>query len=143
VRRKAVKAIGEVASPQMALDVLERLAYRDPDAQVQQEAVEALGHLGSPQALAPLARLARAQPIPEVREEAVEQYARSAAPDSALVLLVDRLTNDTSSDVQVEAVERLAELPNGLGIPALEAAARTHPSRQVRVEARHRLEQDR
>ncbi len=143
VRRKAVKAIGEVASPEMALDVLERLAYRDPDAQVQQEAVEALGHLGSPQALVPLARLARAQPIPEVREEAVEQYARSAAPDSALVLLVDRLTNDTASDVQVEAVERLAELPNGLGIPALEAAARTHPSRQVRVEARHRLEQDR
>ncbi len=140
VRRKAVKAVGDVAPPEAALGVLERLAQRDPDAHVQQEAVEALGHLGSPQAIAPLARLARAQPNAEVRDEAVEQYARSAAPESALVLLVDRLANDSSSDVQVEAVERLADLPDGLGIPALREAARSHPSRHVRAEARRRLE---
>src|SRR5205814_7864604 len=84
--------------------------------------------------------LARAQPNAEVRDEAVEQYARSAAPESALVLLVDRLANDSSSDVQVEAVERLADLPDGLGIPALREAARSHPSRHVRAEARRRLE---
>src|SRR6266576_1399234 len=140
VRRKAVKAVGDVAPPEAALGVLEQLAQRDPDAHVQQEAVEALGHLGSPQALAPLAYLARAQPNAEVRDEAVEQYARSAAPESALVLLVDRLANDSSSDVQVEAVERLADLPDGLGIPALREAARSHPSRHVRTEARRRLE---
>src|SRR5216117_60311 len=143
VRHKAVKMVGDVATPEAALGVLERLAQRDPDAHVQQEAVEALGHLGSPQAIAPLARLARAQPNAEVRDEAVEQYAKSAAPESALVLLVDRLANDSSSVVQVEAVERLADLPDGLGIPALRAAARAHPSRQVRAEARRRLEEDR
>src|SRR5213594_68754 len=109
VRHKAVKMVGDVATPEAALGVLEQLAQRDPDAHVQQEAVEALGHLGSPQALAPLAYLARAQPNAEVRDEAVEQYARSAAPESALVLLVDRLANDSSSNVQVEAVERLAD----------------------------------
>ena len=140
VRHKAVKMVGDVATPEAALGVLERLAHRDPDVEVQQEAVQALGHLGSPQAVAPLARLARAQPNAEVREEAVEQYARSAAPESALVLLVDRLANDSSSDVQVEAVERLADLPDGLGIPALREAARSHPSRHVRTEARRRLE---
>src|SRR5438309_962811 len=143
VRRKAVKTVGDVATPEMALDVLERLAYRDPDARVQQKAVEALGHLGSAQAIAPLARLAGAQPRAEVREEAVEQYARTAAPESALVLLVDRLAHDSSSAVQVEAVERLAELPDGLGIRALRQAARSHPSRQVRAEARRRLEDNR
>src|SRR5437773_3841852 len=140
VRHKAVKMVGDVATPEAALGVLERRAHRDPDVEVQQEAVKALGHLGSPQAVAPLARLARAQPNAEVREEAVEQYARSAAPESALVLLVDRLANDSSSDVQVEAVERLADLPDGLGIPALREAARSHPSRHVRTEARRRLE---
>src|SRR2546430_3843256 len=140
VRRKAVKAVGDVAPAEAALGVLEQLAQRDPDAHVQQEAVEALGHLGSPQALAPLAYLARAQPNAEVRDEAVEQYARNAAPESALVLLVDRLANDSSSDVQVEAVDRLADLPDGLGIPALREAARSHPSRHVRAEARRRLE---
>src|SRR5213082_846465 len=101
VRRKAVKMVGEVATAEAALGVLERLAQRDPDVEVQQEAVEALGHLGTPQIIAPLARLARAQPNAEVRDEAVEQYARSAAPESALVLLVDRLANDSSSDVQM------------------------------------------
>src|SRR3989454_2956965 len=140
VRRKAVQAGGHVAPPEAALGVLEQLAQRDPDAHVQQEAVEALGHLGSPQALAPLAYLARAQPNAEVRDEAVEHDARSAAPESALVLLVDRLANDSSSDVQEEAVERLADLPDGLGIPALREAARSHPSRHVRAEARRRLE---
>src|SRR5437867_3557722 len=140
VRHKAVKMVGDVATPEAAVGVLERLTHRDPNVEVQQEAVKALGHLGSPQAVAPLARLARAQPNAEVREEAVEQYARSAAPESALVLLVDRLANDSSSDVQVEAVERLADLPDGLGIPALREAARSHPSRHVRTEARRRLE---
>ncbi len=140
VRDKAVKMVGDVATPEAALGVLERLAHRDPDVEVQQEAVKALGHLGSPQAVAPLALLARAQPNAEVREEAVEQYARTAAPESALDLLVDRLAHDSSTTVQVEAVERLADLPNGLGIPALRKAARSHPSRHVRAEARRRLE---
>ncbi len=140
-RREAVKTFGKAASPDVALGVLEGLARRDPDDHVRQEAVEALGHLGDPQALAPLASLARAQPSANVREEAVEQYARSAAPESALVLLLDRLANDTSSAVQMEAVERLAELPDGLGIPAVREAARAHPKRQVRAEAQRRLEE--
>jgi HEAT repeat protein len=140
VRSKAVKALGDVAPPQVALGPLEEVARGDPNDEVRQEAIERLGHLGSPQALAPLARMARAQPSEEVREEAVEQYAKSAAPESALVLLVDRLANDSSSVVQLEAVERLAELPDGLGIPALSEAARAHPSRNVRAEARRRLE---
>ena len=45
-----------------------------------------------------------------------------------------------SSAVQVEAVERLAELPDGLGIPVLRKAARSHPSGQVRAEAQRRLD---
>src|SRR5437667_151467 len=102
------------------------------------EAVKTLRSRRDPRMVPPL--LASAQPNAEVRDEAVEQYARSAAPESALVLLVDRLANDSSSDVQDEAVERLADLPDGLGIPALREAARSHPSRHVRAEARRRLE---
>jgi hypothetical protein len=74
-----------------------------------------------------------------VREEALEQYSKRAVPESALVLLKDRLVNDVAEDVQTEAVERLAELPDGLGIPTLEEAARTHPNPEVRAEARRRL----
>jgi len=143
VRRKAVKTVGEIAPPDAALGLLEELARRDPDDHVQQEAVEALGHMDDPRALAPLARLARAQPSAPVREEAVEQYSRGAPPESALVFLMDRVANDPAPAVQLEAVERLAELPEGLGIPALQEAARLHPSNRVRAEAVRRLEETR
>jgi len=147
VQREAVEALAKArggAGVGALIDVAR--AHPNPDVRrkaVKQEAVEALGHLGSPQALAPLARLARSRPSPVVREEAVEQYARAAEPESALVLLTDRLAHDSSPNVQVEAVERLAELPDGLGLAALREAARSHPNRQVQAEARRRLEGDR
>ena len=139
IRRKAVKTIGAVVPPKTALAVLDGIAQHDGDHRVQQQAAEALGHLRSTQTLPSLARLARTHPHADVREEALEQYSKRAVPESALVLLKDRLVNDVAEDVQTEAVERLAELPDGLGIPTLEEAARTHPNPEVRAEARRRL----
>src|SRR5207302_5874305 len=45
VRRKAVAALGEMGPPDSAADVLEHMALHDSSEAVQQEAVEALGHL--------------------------------------------------------------------------------------------------
>jgi beta-lactamase regulating signal transducer with metallopeptidase domain len=139
VRRKAVKTIGEVVPPTAALGVLEAIADSDGDHRVQQVAAEELGHLRSPQTLPLLARLARTHPSANVREEALEQYARRAVPESALALLKERLADDAADDVETEAIERLAELPDGLGIPALREAARSHPNPEIRAEARRRL----
>jgi beta-lactamase regulating signal transducer with metallopeptidase domain len=138
-RRKAVKTIGEVVPPGTALGVLDDIAHRDRDHRVQQEATEQLGHLRSTQTLSPLARLARTHPDVDVREEALEQYSKRADPESALVLLKERLALDTAADIQTEAIERLTELPDGLGIPTVEAAARAHPNPKVRAEAQRRL----
>jgi beta-lactamase regulating signal transducer with metallopeptidase domain len=141
VRNEAVKYIDHVLAADAVPPVLEEIVRRDADIHVQHEAIEALGQLHDTQALASLARLARTHPSVEVREETVEQYAKRAAPESALVLLTDRLAHDRSSAVQVEAVQRLAALPVGMGVPALREAARAHASRDVRTEARRRLQE--
>jgi beta-lactamase regulating signal transducer with metallopeptidase domain len=139
VRREAVKAFAETAPTDVALVELQVITNRDQDEDVQQEAVDALGHLHTAQALVPLAHLARAHPNDAVREEALKQYAKVAAPEAALKLLTDRLANDRASIVQEEAVERLSKLADGIGIPAVVDAARHHPASDVRREAEKRL----
>ena len=139
VRRKAVAALGEMSEPDSAADVLERIVLHDSSPDLQHEAVEALGHLKDPRALARVARLARTHPSVDVRDEAAEQYARHAPPGAALALLTDRLARDPDAEVQAEAVEQLAELPRGMGIPAVIEAARGHANSEVRSEAWRRL----
>jgi HEAT repeat protein len=46
---------------------------------------------------------------------------------------------DKSTDVQMEAIETLLELPDGAGIAALVDLARDHPVPDVRKEALQRL----
>ena len=76
---------------------------------------------------------------PDVRDEATEQYAKHASPEAALALLTDRVARDADAEVQAEAVELLAALPRGVGIPAVIEAARGHLSLEVRAEAWRRL----
>jgi len=139
VRREAVARLGEQDGLDSAQAVLEELALNGPDDDLQKEAVETLSRIPDTRARHRLARLARAHPSDEVRREAVEEYAEAAAPETALVLLTDRLANDQSPEVQAKALHRLAQLPDGIGIPALIECARTHPNRELRGEARRLL----
>src|SRR5207244_5295887 len=66
-----------------------------------------------------------------------------AAPESARLLLTDRLANDRSPAVQSEALRRLMALPGGIGIPAVTEAARAHPNPELRADARERLRERR
>ncbi len=138
-RRDAVEALGELGGPDSTALLLEAIALQDADSRVQREAVETLGHLRGPRALEPLERLARTHPNEDVRREAVLRYAKVADPRTAVGLLQERLANDRSPDVQWEALYRLAQLPDRVGIPALIEAARTHPDRDVQAEARRRV----
>ena len=139
VRREAVARLGEQDGLDSAQAVLEELALNGPDDDLQKEAVETLSRIPDTRAHDRLARLARAHPSDEVRREAIEEYAEAAAPETALVLLTDRLANDQSPEVQAKALHRLAQLPDGIGIPALIECARTHPNRELRGEARRLL----
>ncbi|HXL10859.1 MAG TPA: M56 family metallopeptidase, partial [Gemmatimonadales bacterium] len=112
VRREAVKQLGELdPSDSTTTTLLEQTAVEGSDVDFQREAVEALASQGSPQALEAVARLARVHSSADVRREAAERYAKVAAPESARLLLTDRLANDRSPAVQSEALRRLMALP--------------------------------
>ena len=144
VRREAAKQLGEFnASDGTTTALLEQTALEGSDVDFQREAVEALASQGSPQALEAVARLAHVHSSADVRREAIERYAKVAAPESARLLLTDRLANDRSPAVQSEALRRLMALPGGIGIPAVTEAARAHPNPELRADARERLEENR
>lgn len=137
VRQEAVETLGEIDAPEAAAAVIESIAIDGSDEDLQHEAIDALGKL---RRTASLERVARAARNVDIRREAIERYVETAAPETALTFLTDRLANDPSPDVQREALHRLAKLPGGLGVLALVEAARTHPNRDLRVEAQRRLE---
>jgi HEAT repeat protein len=135
-RREAVEALGEADPSDSAVALLQAIALDGSDGNLQLKAVKSLGKLHRARALGRVARDARDV---EVRREAVEHYAEIVAPDTALVFLTERLASDPSPDVQLKALHWLAKLPDGAGLAALAEAARAHPNREVRREAR-RLE---
>jgi Zn-dependent protease with chaperone function len=139
VRREAVETVAEEAPSAVALEVLEGIARQDRDVDVQQEAVEALGKLRDPLAMGRVRHLARTHPNPAVRRTAIDDYAEGTPPDSALGFLREVLAADRSPVALAEALEELADLAGGVGIPALTEAARSHPSAAVRAEARRVL----
>jgi beta-lactamase regulating signal transducer with metallopeptidase domain len=136
VRREAVEELG---GRKGSAALLESIAWEDSDFEVQEEAAEALGRLGDKPGLEGLARLAQNHPSEAVRRAALDEYAERAVPEAALALLRDRLAKDGSPHVQGEALEELAELPGGAGIPTIIEAARTHPSQVLWDEAGLRL----
>ena len=146
VRREAVEALadrasGAASSDQAAIiELLAKLAATDRNMDVQVEAVETLGEIGSAAAVAELRKLAGTHPDEQVRTEAIESLGEAdvSAGETAAFLKQIALA-DKSTDVQMEAIETLLELPDGAGIAALIDLARDHPVPDVRKEALQQL----
>ena len=77
---------------------------------------------------------------PDEKFQMFEWVAEAAAPEAALSLLQDALANDQSPRVRAEALEELAELPGGVGIPAVIEVAQSHPNRDLRAKAWRHLD---
>jgi HEAT repeat protein/beta-lactamase regulating signal transducer with metallopeptidase domain len=135
VRREAIETVTESADATEALRVLDDVIRNDASDDVRREAVEALGQLHDARALERLARIARTHPSVAVRREAVETLGEAGEPAAAVRVLREILTEDASLDVQLEAVETLAELHDATAVDVLLATARSHPRREVRAEA--------
>jgi HEAT repeat protein len=70
-----------------------------------------------------------------VRRRAVERLGEREAGSATLEVLKALVRDDPDADLREEALEALAELHDGAGVPALIETARSHPDRQVRVRA--------
>ena len=149
VRREAVEALAELASEQGAgqgtvgrtvVELLSALASTDPETDVRIEAVETLGEIGGAAAAAQLRSLATTHGDERVRAKAIESLGeRDDSPKDTADFLQRLALAEKSQRVQSEALEALADLPDGAGIPALVTLARDHPSADTRREALERL----
>jgi HEAT repeat protein len=150
VRKEAVEALADrahehdegKASAEQAkiVELLSTLATADRDIDVQTEAVETLGEIGGAAAVAELRKLAGTHAEERVRIEAIESLGESRAPAAEMAKFLKGLAlSDKSEDVRSEALETLADLPDGAGIAALIDLAREHSSAETRREALERL----
>src|SRR5436190_9418936 len=135
VRSRAVETVAEAASHDVALAVLEGVVRRDPDRHVQRKAVEELGKVGGPRALALVIAFARHHPIAEVRREARKQLGEFTSDSTTAALLEQTALAGTDVDFQREAVEALASQGGSEALDAVARLARVHSSADVRREA--------
>jgi HEAT repeat protein/beta-lactamase regulating signal transducer with metallopeptidase domain len=138
-RREAVETLAESSASKEVVALLGAIAREDGSTDVQREAVESLGEVAGGAGLSEVATLALTHPAIDVRREAIETLTEHAPTPTALDVLSRIVATDRDDEARREALESLAELRDGAGVPTLVEIARSHPSREVRGEALKRL----
>jgi HEAT repeat protein/beta-lactamase regulating signal transducer with metallopeptidase domain len=146
VRREALEALSRRAAEaaggdqKTIVELLARLAATDRDTDVQVEATESLGEIGGAAAIAELRKLAESHADEQVRAEAIETLGESRGSTADTVTVLKQIAlADKSLHVQSEAMETLADLPDGAGVQALVDLARDHPAAEARRQALEKL----
>lgn len=129
-RVRAIRDLADAGSP-AAAETLARLAA-DPDTRVAVEAVSAVGRLRRKDLL-PVMENASSDERPEVREATLVALGRMGDPKSAHLLL-NRLEQDPSTDVQAAAADALGRVRSVASVETL-LAQLDSPSERVRRSA--------
>ena len=135
VQMEAVEALGDNHEHATAIRTLRRLVENHVNSEVRQHAVDKLGQFEDPDVTAVLLEYARRHRDVEVRRRAVERLGEREGGSATVDVLAALVRDDPDPDLREEALEALAELHDGAGVPALIQTARSHPDREVRVRA--------
>ena len=135
VRREAIETLAEHAKPAEALEMLRDTIEREADRGVRVDAVERLAQVQDAGARSTLAELARTHKDEDIRAEAVESLGDCPPAADTADILKGIAQRDTSRRVRDEAIETLADLQDGAGIPALIELARSHADEKTRRSA--------
>jgi HEAT repeat protein/beta-lactamase regulating signal transducer with metallopeptidase domain len=130
-----VEAVESLGKHPEAVPVLRRLIDRHPRADVRREAVETLGEFDESGVVDALIGIAREHRDIEARREAITNLGERHPTEDIGTALVALVRDDPDRDVREEALEALAELEDGVGVPRLVETARTHPDSRTRVRA--------
>ena len=137
VRAEAVAWLGNQADDAGVAALLRR-ATEDPEPNVRDEAVSALGG-GGRGARAVLLGLIASSKHADVRSEAIQRLAGGG--DEVVPTLLKIAFEDPDADVQAEAVDAIKETGGGAATRALREVAQRHPDRRLRSEARDALDE--
>nr|WP_255207849.1 MULTISPECIES: HEAT repeat domain-containing protein [unclassified Myxococcus] len=117
LRRRAIRATGELGCTQATHSLLEQLA-RTRDEDERADLVTALGRLGGPEAWQAL-RKELTDAAPRVRHAAVSAWASDAAPQDAAPVLMARLRDEPDAEVRMAIALALANSSQPVGHRAL------------------------
>jgi len=134
IQRAAVEAIGSVDHPDAAR-VLGGIARDHPSQGVRRAAIETLGGVETDEGRSILERLAREAGDEGLQVTAIESYAGMVSDKAAATLLTQLARTAASERVQRSALEQLADLDDGAGVPGLVELARSHPNMSMRRRA--------
>jgi HEAT repeat protein/beta-lactamase regulating signal transducer with metallopeptidase domain len=137
IRREALEALTDQAAVQQSdtilAAVLLEMALNDPDPDLRLEAVEGMEEL-FPEVAVPLLRRVLAQSNDrQVRLEVVETLGDIGTV--AALSALDELLEEPDTEVALQVVEAISEMPPEFSEPRLARIVRTHPSVEVRYEA--------
>ncbi len=117
-----------------AVDFLAGVLGSRENAEIREEAAEALAWQTDPRAVSVLEKAIERDVSAKVREEAVEALGEIGS-EAAVAVLEDVLWSGRDVRLQDEALESLVESSQDRSLPILIEVARNHPSAEVREEA--------
>lgn len=137
IRREALEALTDQAVMQQSdtilAAVLLEMALNDPDPDLRLEAVEGMEEL-FPEVAVPLLRQVIARSTDRaVRLEVVQTLGEIGT--LAALSALDELLDETDTEVALEVVDAISEMPPEFSEPRLARIVRTHPNVEVRYEA--------
>ncbi|HLW76045.1 MAG TPA: HEAT repeat domain-containing protein [Bryobacteraceae bacterium] len=142
VRRQAVMMLGASRGGH-GFDALQRILKEDPSERVRENAVTALAQNKDTQVASVLAKVAHDDSSARVRGQAIFWLAQTASRQISEAAIRDAIDKDPEAQVKRKAVQALAEMKDGAGVPILIDIARNNPNLVVRKEAMRELGQSR
>ena len=138
IRRQAAMMLGNMRAGH-GFETLQRLLRGDPSERVRESAATAIAQNKDPGVAAALARAAHDDASARVRGQAIFWLAQTASRQISEAAIRTAIEQDPESQVKRKAVEALAQMKNGEGVPLLIEIARNNKNPVVRKQAMQEL----
>lgn len=132
VQRSAVEALGEAHPHEPAQEALKRIAWRHPEAAVQQAAVEAFSQFDDPRVIPLLAEIAERHPNVGIQRAAAETLGEAHPHEPAIEALRHLVWEHGEEKVIHAAVEALGSFDEKRSNDLLMDIAKRHPRPSIR-----------
>ncbi len=135
LRKEAIFWLGQKARSAESIKFLEDIALNDPQRDVRERAIFALSEAPDGNGVESLRNIAKNSKDVNTRKRAIFWLGQKARSAEIIKFLQNTIIEDVNNVVSKDAIFALAEAPNGGGLEALAAVAKSSKNPDVRKEA--------
>lgn len=135
LRLEAIFWIGQNAPADKAIQILQDLAFNDPDEEIQRRAMFAISQVSKPKALPILMKIAKDNSRPRLREEAIFWVAQEGNSPEIIDFLRDLIYNDPNIQIQKKALFSLTQVHDAITEEELLKIVKSHKNIELRLDA--------